>query len=65
MQPCDEDDCFFPFSLSRSTGGMKLTEENRSSWGKTCPSATLSTTNPKSTDPESNPANVLIFLLVD
>jgi hypothetical protein len=27
---------------------MKLTGENRSTRGKTCPSATLSTTNPKS-----------------
>jgi hypothetical protein len=25
---------------------MKLTWENRNTWGKTCPSATLSTTNP-------------------
>jgi hypothetical protein len=34
---------------------MKLTGENRSTGGKTCPSATLSTTNPTWTDPESNP----------
>ena len=34
---------------------MKLTVENRSTLGKTCPSATLSTKNPKWTDPESNP----------
>jgi hypothetical protein len=34
---------------------MKLTGENRSTRGKTCPSATLSTTNPTWTDPESNP----------
>ena len=34
---------------------MKLTGENRSSRGKTCPSATLSTTNPTWTDPGSNP----------
>jgi hypothetical protein len=33
---------------------MKLTEENRSTRGKTCPSATLSTTNPTRTDPGSN-----------
>jgi hypothetical protein len=32
---------------------MKLTGENRSTRGKTYPSATLSTTNPTSTDPES------------
>ena len=30
---------------------MKLTGENRNTRGKTCPSATLSTTNPTWTDP--------------
>jgi hypothetical protein len=34
---------------------MKLTGENRSTRGKTCPSATLSTTNPTWIDPGSNP----------
>jgi hypothetical protein len=34
---------------------MKLTGENRSTRGKTCPCATLSTTNPTWTDPGSNP----------
>jgi hypothetical protein len=34
---------------------MKLIEENRSIRGKTCPSASLSTTNPTWTDPGSNP----------
>jgi hypothetical protein len=34
---------------------MKLTEGNRSTRVKTCPSATLSTTNPTWTDPGSNP----------
>jgi hypothetical protein len=34
---------------------MKLTGENRSTRGKTCPSATLSTTNPTRTDTGSNP----------
>jgi hypothetical protein len=34
---------------------MKLTGNNRSTRGKTCPSGTLSTTNPTWTDPESNP----------
>jgi hypothetical protein len=34
---------------------MKLTGENRSTGGKTCPIATLSTTNPTWTDPGSNP----------
>jgi hypothetical protein len=33
---------------------MKLTGENRSTRGKTCPSAILSTTNPIWTDLESN-----------
>jgi hypothetical protein len=34
---------------------MKLTGENRSNRGKTCPSATLSNTNPTETDQGSNP----------
>jgi hypothetical protein len=34
---------------------MKLTGENRTTRGKTCPIATLSTTNPTWTDPGSNP----------
>ena len=34
---------------------MKLTGENRSTRAKTCPSATLSTTNPTLTDSGSNP----------
>jgi hypothetical protein len=34
---------------------MKLTGEDRSTRGKTCPSATLSTTNPTWTDPGSKP----------
>jgi hypothetical protein len=34
---------------------MKLTGENRSTRGKTCRSATLSTTNPTWTDPGSKP----------
>jgi hypothetical protein len=34
---------------------MKLKGENGSTPGKTCPSATLSTTNPTWTDPGSNP----------
>ena len=34
---------------------MKLTGENRSTQGKTCPSATLSTTNVAWTDLGSNP----------
>jgi hypothetical protein len=35
---------------------MKLTWENRSTRGKTCPSATLSTTNTTCNDPGSNPS---------
>ena len=34
---------------------MKLTGENRSTRGKTCTSATMSTTNPTWTDPGSKP----------
>jgi hypothetical protein len=34
---------------------MKLTGENRRTRGKTCPSATLSITNPTWTDPGSKP----------
>jgi hypothetical protein len=34
---------------------MKLTGENRSTRGKTCPCVTLSATNPTWTDPGSNP----------
>jgi hypothetical protein len=34
---------------------MKLTGENRRTRGKTCPSDTLSTTNPTWTDPRSKP----------
>jgi hypothetical protein len=34
---------------------MKLTRENRSTLGETCPSATLCTTNPTWTDPGSKP----------
>jgi hypothetical protein len=33
---------------------MKLTKDNRSTRGKTCPSTTLSNTNPTWTDPGSN-----------
>jgi hypothetical protein len=34
---------------------MKFTGENRCTRGETCPSATLSTTNPTWTDPGWNP----------
>jgi hypothetical protein len=39
---------------------MKLTGENRSTQGKTCPSATLSTTNPTWTDLGWNPVRVQV-----
>jgi hypothetical protein len=59
VQPYDEDEekdeTFFHFFKSWSTGGMKLTGENRSTWGNTCPSNILSTTNPTWTDPGSIP----------
>jgi len=35
-------------------GGMKFTGENRRTRRKTCPSATLSTTNPTWIDPDAN-----------
>jgi hypothetical protein len=38
-----------------SDGGMILTGENRRTRRKTCPSATLSTTNPTWIDPGVNP----------
>jgi hypothetical protein len=47
----DENDFFLSLSKSWSTGGMKMTREYRSTRGKTCPSATLSTTNPTWDDP--------------
>jgi hypothetical protein len=37
VQPCDEDDQFFRFSVKCSTGRMKLTGENRSTRGKLVP----------------------------
>jgi hypothetical protein len=42
--------------MEHRTGGMILTGDNRSTrGGKTCASATFSTTNPTYTDPRSNP----------
>jgi hypothetical protein len=38
-----------------SDGGMTLTGENRRTRRRTCPSATLSTTNPTCIDPGANP----------
>jgi hypothetical protein len=58
VQPCDEDDdddyyFFCPFP-SNGAPAEKSTRENRRTRGKTCSSATLSTTNPTWTDPGSN-----------
>jgi hypothetical protein len=39
----------------RAIGGMKIGRGNRNTRRKTCPSATLSTTNPTWPDPGSNP----------
>jgi hypothetical protein len=59
VQPYEEDDeddeVFSAFPFYWSTDGMKLTGENRSTRRKTCPSATLFTTNPTWTEPGSNP----------
>ena len=56
VQPCDEDDeVFSAFPFEWSTGGMKLAGENRSTRGRICPSATLSTKNPTWTDPGPRP----------
>jgi hypothetical protein len=46
---------FFCFSILMEHLGMKLTGKNRGTRRKTCPSATLSTTNPTCTDPGLNP----------
>jgi hypothetical protein len=46
---------FFVFPSNGAPVEMKLTGENRSTRGKTSPSATLSTTNSTWTDPGSNP----------
>jgi hypothetical protein len=54
VQPCDDYEVFSAFSLQWSTGETKLKGENWSTQRKTCPSATLSTTNPTWTDPVSN-----------
>jgi hypothetical protein len=42
------------FSVPSNGVPVELTGENRSTWRKTCPSATLSTTNPTWTDPRWN-----------
>jgi hypothetical protein len=56
MQPCGEDEekdyDFFIFPTNGAPVGWKW-RENWSTRGKTCPSPTLSTTNPTWTDPGS------------
>ena len=42
-------------SVMKMISGMRFTRENRSTRGKSCPSATLSTIHPTWTDPGSNP----------
>jgi hypothetical protein len=59
VQPCDEDEekdnQFFSFFQGMEHWCNEIDKENRSTRGTTCPSATLSTTNPTWTDPECNP----------
>jgi hypothetical protein len=55
VQPCDKDEVFSAFPFWWSTGGMKLTGENRSTRRKSCPSITLSTTNLTWNDLGSSP----------
>jgi hypothetical protein len=49
--------CSFPrlYMSIESHSEIILTGENQVTWRKTCPSATLSTTNPTWTEPGSNP----------
>jgi hypothetical protein len=47
---------FFNFQKSGAHGGMILTGGNRRTRRKTCPSATLSTTNPTWTNLGANPS---------
>jgi hypothetical protein len=54
VQPCGEDG-FFPFFQVMEHRWNESDRGNQSTRGKTCPSATLSTTNPTWTDPWSNP----------
>jgi hypothetical protein len=51
VQPCDEDELVFRFSMQQNTGGMKLTGGTEVLGGKTCPNATLFATNPTWTGP--------------
>jgi hypothetical protein len=51
----DEDDDFFVLFLAMEHQLNEIDRKNRRTREKTCPSATLSTTNPKWTDPGSKP----------
>ena len=56
VQPCDEEDLiFFGFPCTRAPVEWNWQEKTEVLGEKTCPSATLSTTNPTSPDPGSNP----------
>jgi hypothetical protein len=50
-----KDNQFFLFLQVMEHRWNETDREKPSTWGKTCPSATLSTTNPTWTDPGSNP----------
>jgi hypothetical protein len=52
----DDDDYYFFILLQvMEHQWNEIDRENRRTRGKTCPNATLSTTNPTWTEPESNP----------
>jgi hypothetical protein len=56
VQPCDEDDhIFFSFLQVMEHQWNEIDRGKPTTRRKTCPSATLSTTNPTWTDPLSNP----------
>jgi hypothetical protein len=60
VQPCDEgddddDDDFLSFPINGAPVEWNWQEKTEVLRGKTCPSATLSTTNPTWTDPGSKP----------
>jgi hypothetical protein len=54
VQPYDEEDCFI-FPCNGAPVEWNWHEKTEVFGEKTCPSATLSTTNPTWTDSESNP----------
>ena len=69
MQPCDEDkekdDQFlFSFLQVMEHRWNETDRGKRNTRGKTCPSATLSATNPTLTDPGSNQSFFVIYIVV-